>query len=200
MYTYILALILMIPALFYAAERERSPQADALFAKYNPTYDRCRPKLRMGAAGPEVDETSLLALNDAESAIACMIAGFKQVSLIGVKELTLDLRSVLKEYRMGFILIGNSDRIMYTQQGKRAALLLAKEKVIGSLGFNSAYLVGFLLSYSDPDIKALYDKNGWVTFDSDKKKAHAWIEANSKDIEQWIADNALKYNLSMGEF
>lgn len=205
---YAVLLILMIPTIFSAAEKERSALAQTLFDTYKPTYDACRPPVRMGKTGPEVDRTSLVATTDSLPLAACMIAGFKDVVLIGYRKMSADLLKVFKEYGIGYIIINASrigkpgmtpELILYTPKGKNNAMLLVKVKEMGAR-FNSAYLVGLFLGYPEDDIKAYYQRSNFSTFESDKKQSQAWIEANSKDIERWIAENSVKHDLLLGDF
>jgi hypothetical protein len=207
---YVLAIVTALYGTVQAAAVERSSaELQTLYAKYNPTHDRCRPVIRMGASGPEIDKTSLLYGSiAAEPLVACMMAGFKDVTLTGYQKMTSDALAALKEYSMGYILIGASqvgkpgitpELILYTPKGKQQALLLVKVKKIG-LTFNSGYLVGFFLGYPEDDIKAFYERQGYITFAADKEASIAWIESNSKDIEKWIADNTAKYDLALGDF
>lgn len=182
----LLLLAFVIPFLICAADEqdqklsaaevaEAEALAQQLIEKYKPTKETC-------------DFGQKLLLSK-EGTLACILSGNKNVfwgAAIWYKNFPENIKQLMREKNIKTLdLAQKNEMIWYSPTGEQHALLLQKylndyfEPYLRgskpSFEFNP-YLVGFLLGYSDDEMKNhQYGEN----FEQDKKDAQEWVVKNT---------------------
>lgn len=200
----IFTLLILLAGYVVAMDMPTNVQAriESIKQHYQLSPERCRS----GALNKDTvfnDETNRM--------LACLIAGYKYVYLTTVNsfhEMLPGLKVLLPELGIKQFIL-NDEIILYSPQGARFGLLLAKLQLLTALKAaqfpvehknetivhilpedelpqeNNAYLIGTLLGYPDSDIKYFYVVNDFKTWYENGPRLNAalyplWPESEKK--------------------
>lgn len=152
-----------------------------LIARFKPNSDNCGPRSQ-NVPGLGFIEVATIHGTFA-GAMACLIKGFKNVSLSGkAHEGDSSLYALADVHNLGIINYRQGDTIMYTPAGEEDALLLYK---LFKTGTNTTgYALGYLLGYSDAD-NLSFDLSSAESI----KESRQWLAENTSTIREWAKSN-----------
>ncbi len=224
-----LALVLFLCS-FYLVQAQELPapkktrfidhQLQDFLDRYDPTIYRCRPAIRLindQAVEVGQDESLHITNDQPNGTLACMLAGFKNVTFdMAPVELDHDVRQLLQRYPIGVINyhahfeheffedveVGLNTQIWFTQGGKNNAMRILKGTIesmtVRDLPYE--YIISRLAGYSENDIRAFYRRqNSEGKFERDREAFNAWLQANTPEVVQrWVDEHTDEFNIEFG--
>ena len=191
----IISLILFISLQLNAAQEKDiiQEEVNALLEYYNPTPERCRAALNRDISFPELPEVEFI--------FSCLLSGKRKIIMISFDELLEPpltpeiLQGIAQKYNIKEIKdIYYYAGILYTPEGERNALLMAKYFV----NFETAHtkdnlneaLQGTLLGYQSEDIKFYYLLDSYIKGPGISKKLkrveyHNWRKEDKLKLDEY---------------